>query len=146
MIRRCYSEKFLNEYPSYKGVTVCERWHNFQKFCEDIKCLRGYDEWKSELGYELDKDILCDKLNIYPKIYSPETCMFISKKENVSESTSRKNLTGLSYIGISPDGKEYEFTNQQNFAKLHNLRTSLVSACINNRRNHHKGWTFKVKF
>lgn len=32
----------------------------------------------------IDKDILCTKLNIRPKIYSPETCLWITKKENDS--------------------------------------------------------------
>lgn len=145
MMRRCYSEKFHMKFPSYIGVTTCKRWHCFQNFCEDIQYLFGYNEWKNNTGYEIDKDILCEKLNIIPKIYSPETCMFIKKENNVSESTSRKNLTGLTYIGISPGGKEYEFTNQSNFAEKHNLNSSLISSCIYKTRKHHKNWTFKVK-
>ena len=42
--------------------------------------------FKEEL--ELDKDILCEKLNIYPKIYSPETCMWITKRENIKSSNN----------------------------------------------------------
>ena len=97
------------------------------------------------MGYELDKDILCQNMNISPKIYSPQTCMFISKKENISEATSRRNLTGLTYIGFSPEGNEYEFKNQMEFALNHNLSNGLVSACINKTRDQTKGWTFKVK-
>lgn len=145
MLRRCYSGKFQIKNPSYKGVIVCNRWHCFQNFCEDIQLLEGYNFWKEGIGYELDKDILCEKMNIIPKIYSPETCIFISKSENVSESTTRKNLTGLTYIGVSPDGEEYEFTNQKEFADRYDMNSSLIHACINKKRKSHKGWTFKVK-
>jgi len=138
-------KKLSYKNPAYKNVTVCDRWHCFQNFCEDVLLLQGYNKWKEGIGYELDKDTLCEKMNIIPKIYSPETCIFISRKDNLSESTSRSNLTGLVYIGISPDGKEYEFTSQNDFALEHNLNRGTVSACINKRRNHHKGWTFKVK-
>ena len=48
-------------------------------------------------------------------------------------------------IGISPDGAEYEFTNQLEFSKEHNLSNCLINECIHKTRNHHKGWTFKIK-
>jgi len=145
MIRRCYSEKFQVKNPTYKGVIVCERWHGFQNFCDDIQLLDGYDKWKNSNGYELDKDILCEKMNIKPKIYSPDTCIFISKRDNLSESTSRRNLTGLTYIGTSSDDKKYEFTNISKFASDNNLHNGLIHACIKGTRKHHKGWTFKIK-
>jgi len=146
MIRRCYSENFQKENMSYKDVTVDKEWFCFQNFCKDIQSLPGYKEWKlGETGYELDKDILCEKMNIHPKIYSFKTCMFVSKKDNVSESTSRKNLTGLTYIGISPEGKEYEFVNQKDFALTNNLNNGNINACLHNIRESHKGWTFKIK-
>jgi len=145
MIRRCYAPNAPKKFPAYIGITVCERWHCFQNFCEDIKYLKGYNEWKNNVGYELDKDILCSQMNISPKIYSLETCMFITHHKNVSESTSRKNLTGFTYIGISPDGIEYEFTNQLEFSKEHNLSNCLINECIHKTRNQHKGWTFKIK-
>lgn len=146
MIERCYSEKFQEDFPTYKGVTVSERWKCFQRFCEGIKELHGYSKWKNGSDvYHLDKDIICERDNIKPKIYSSETCMFITRSENVSESLARRNLTGLTYIGISPAGSVHEFTNQTEFAKQQGLHYSLVSACVNKTRDQHKGWTFKVK-
>lgn len=37
MIRRCYTET-RKEYKYYggKGITVCDRWQDFQLFCEDM--------------------------------------------------------------------------------------------------------------
>lgn len=93
MIIRCYGQK--KDCPSYKSTIVCDRWKCFQYFCEDIIRLPNYDLWKSTNGiYELDKDIICEQNLIYPKIYSPNTCMFITKHDNVSESTTRKNKYG----------------------------------------------------
>ena len=91
MMTRCYSERSHKENPTYSDVIVSERWHCFQNFCNDISKLKGYNDWKNNDGYELDKDIICELNNIIPKIYSLETCMFIKKSENLSESTSRNN-------------------------------------------------------
>ena len=62
MLRRCYECKSLMRHPTYKDVTVCEEWHNFQNFAKWFE--ENYVE-----GWVLDKDIL-SKGN---KIYSPET-------------------------------------------------------------------------
>lgn len=145
MIRRCYAPNASKKFPAYVDVTVCERWKCFQYFCEDIQHLEGYDKWKNNDGHQLDKDILCEKNDIKPKIYSPETCIFLSRRENISESTTRKNLTGLVYIGVSPEGVTYEFTNQKEFSKRHGLNNSLVNGFIHGKINYHKGWTFKIK-
>lgn len=75
MIKRCYAEGF----DWYEGVTVCERWHNYSNFKEDIKLLAGYGEWINENGkYELDKDVLSGK----HKTYSPFTCCFLPSTMN----------------------------------------------------------------
>lgn len=146
MISRCYSNKHQNNNKSYLNVTVCERWKCFQNFCEDLKNIIGYDDWISNVGYELDKDILCEKLIIKPKIYSLETCMFVSKKVNVSESTTRKNLTGYTYVGTNSMGESFEFKNMKDFADKNGLSGGDINMCIKGIRKQHKGWTFKIKF
>lgn len=82
MLQRCYDKKYQEKQPTYKDITVDARWHNFQNFCEDIQNLDGYKDWKNNNGMELDKDILCNILNISPKIYSKDTCMFVTKEKN----------------------------------------------------------------
>lgn len=75
MLQRCYDPYFLNKHPTYRDCIVCEEWHNFQNFA------KWYDENYYEIGEEimsLDKDILV-KGN---KIYSPETCVFVSQRIN----------------------------------------------------------------
>jgi hypothetical protein len=71
MLRRCYSEKNKRWNPAYSGCTVSPQWHSFSEF----------KRWMSQQDYEgndLDKDLL------FPgnKIYSPETCIFISQSLN----------------------------------------------------------------
>lgn len=74
MMYRCYKLENDN-YHQYggRGVTVCDEWK------ESVQCFVG---WAVENGYqaglELDKDMLGgDSL-----IYSPETCCWLTPKEN----------------------------------------------------------------
>lgn len=71
MFTRGYSNKYKERHPSYKDVTVCEEWYNFQNFAKWFE--QNYIE-----GFELDKDILV-KGN---KVYSPETCCFLPHEVN----------------------------------------------------------------
>lgn len=77
MIRRCYSENYLNKFPSYRGCSVCEEWLNFQKFGTWFD--ENYYEIEGEDTAHLDKDILVRG----NKIYSPETCCFLPQRVNI---------------------------------------------------------------
>lgn len=147
IITRCY-DKTSKSYPYYGGcgVTLDENLFNFQNFCEMLTRLPNYDNWKNSFDlYQLDKDILCEKFNINPKIYSEKTCQFIIRKENMGERNKRVSVTGLTYIGINSSGDEIEFTNIKEFARKYNLQDSNVGKCIRGIAKKHKGWRFKVK-
>ena len=148
MITRCYNENYKKYRSSYDSVIVDTRWHNFQNFCDDIITLKGHLEWKNkENRYCLDKDILCEKLKIAPKIYSKDTCMFISISENSKESGIRnlkKYLTGLKYKATRiDDGYQEIFYNQTEFSSKYNLDRRCVNGCILKHQNKHRGWTFE---
>jgi len=67
---------------SYKDVIVCARWFCFKHFLEDIRTLNGYDKWCEQgSDYQLDKDELSKRLGF--KVYSPQTCQFISAEKNL---------------------------------------------------------------
>lgn len=85
MLARCYmTNKGKQYFKGYKGTTVCERWHNFQHFCNDLPALHGYARWKNNPGqYELDKDYS------HRRIYSPDTVSFITTEENAREAGLR---------------------------------------------------------
>ena len=89
MINRCYNPKITSKKPTYAKCTVCERWHCFVNFLEDIKEIQGYEQWINNKGWELDKDI--KQPNVEYKIYSKETCIFITTSENTKESGERAN-------------------------------------------------------
>ena len=79
MLKRAYDENFLNRHPTYKDVTVCEEWHNFQNFAEWCYSQKFFSA-KDDKGkpYQLDKDLLI-KGN---KVYSSETCCFVPHRIN----------------------------------------------------------------
>lgn len=105
MINRCYNPNYAS-YHMYgaKGVTVCERWRYFDNFKEDIKKLIGHDLWLSNPGkYALDKDRLQLNIPDHMKIYSPETCCFVSISDNakyVALYLNMHNNTTSKYIGV----------------------------------------------
>ncbi|WP_286231293.1 hypothetical protein [Neobacillus mesonae] len=76
MLNRAYSEKYHSRNPSYKGVTVCKEWWNFQVFAEWFE--NNYYQIENE-EMSMDKDILV-KGN---KLYSPDTCVFVPHRINV---------------------------------------------------------------
>ena len=87
MISRCYNTgdpKFSS--CGYRGVTVCRRWLCFEFFCQDLPNIPGYEEWYNAdvLTYDFDKDMLQQHLPPHQRVYSPETCMFLTQHENRS--------------------------------------------------------------
>ena len=89
MLERVYSKKHLEKYPTYKDCTVCDDWLTFSNF----KAWMEQQDWEDK---QLDKDLL------FPgnKLYSPETCVFISGVINkfLTESCATR---GLYPIGVS---------------------------------------------
>ena len=94
MLRRCYSKEYQN--TPYKNVLVCDRWKNFHNFYQDIKKLPNYELWKNSGKFEfsIDKDVICEETNRWPKIYSPTTCIFMPREENTREAAIRNNKYG----------------------------------------------------
>lgn len=99
MMERSFSKECKEKYPTYKDVTVCEEWHNFQNFAKWME--ENYNPEAME-GWHLDKDILV-KGN---KIYSPETCCFIPREVNTLL-TKSTNKRGNYPIGVSKKGHKY---------------------------------------
>ena len=84
MLLRCYNEKCLSKRDTYKDVTVCKEWHNFQNFAEWCVNQKGFKSVdKGGRQFQLDKDLLVEG----NKIYSPETCCFVPTEINCFFST-----------------------------------------------------------
>lgn len=78
MLQRCYGKSK----PCYMDVSVCEDWLTFSNFKEWME----QQDWR---GNVLDKDLI----NKRAKVYSPATCMFISKGLNSVITTYREGGT-----------------------------------------------------
>ena len=92
MLRRCYSAKYQEKQPTYKGCSVSECWLYYPNF------KKWYDENYYNINNktsQLDKDVLV-KGN---KVYSPDTCVFVPNFIN-SLFTKRQNDRGAFPIGV----------------------------------------------
>lgn len=102
MLRRCYSEKCQKRHPTYVGCSVDPEWHIFSNF-------RSWAETKNTKGTQLDKDI------IFPgnKVYSPESCVFITGALN-SFLTNSARKRGQFLIGVSLHKRSNKFISHCN--------------------------------
>lgn len=84
MMERCYLPTNGN-YQRYggKGVTVCEEWHDINKFAE----------WVEVSGYV--PGLTIDRIDS-SKGYSPDNCRWATKKQ---QSNNRKNTVFYTYKG-----------------------------------------------
>ena len=71
MFVRCYSSKRLTLNPTYIGCSVSTEWHSFMVF----RAWMMTQDWK---GKHLDKDLLYAG----NKVYSQNTCVFVSQQLN----------------------------------------------------------------
>ena len=143
MLRRCYSDKYHEKQPTYKDCVVCERWLVFSNFLEDLPLIEGYELWKNNpnTGVSLDKDSKI-KGN---KIYSLETCKFISKSNNSKESIRRSGNPNPSQkvIAISlTKTKVLIFKSMRQAEKL-GFDHGRISECCKGKQKSHKGYKWK---
>ena len=96
MLRRCYSNRYQEKYPTYIGCSVKKEWHSFMAFREWMM----KQEWQ---GKELDKDLLIQG----NKIYSSVTCVFVGRSLNGLLSM-RAAARGLYPIGVSCQRGRYK--------------------------------------
>lgn len=92
MMDRCHSTLKLKVDTSYQGCSICEDWKLFSNFRKWVE-RQPVSNWRD---CELDKDLLGSG-----KIYSPETCCFISSSLNkfltCGNASRGKYMLGVSY-------------------------------------------------
>ena len=92
MLSRCYGKR---SQTNRKSPSVCEEWLIFSNF----KSWMEQQDWE---GKHLDKDFL-----VYQnKIYSPETCCFVTNRINSFLLKGRGNK-GVNPIGVWPAGNSF---------------------------------------
>ncbi len=124
MLERCYSDKLHARCPTYIGCSVCHEWHNFQAFAE------WFDKHYIE-GFHLDKDIKIEG----NKVYSPETCIFVSHKDNSTKAQAKTTKM------TAPSGEVVDIYNMTAFCKKHVLNRDLMRNVATGKARQHKGWT-----
>lgn len=127
MIRRCYYKPTLERFPTYEGCAVCEEWKNYQNFA------KWYDENYPKDGkkYYLDKDQLSGE----SKIYSPETCQFVTAKKN-SELAHCKEARNI----IDPNGVAHSVVNVSEFCRDNGLDSGCMIKVLLGKQKQHKGF------
>lgn len=143
--------------PTYADVKIDPNWKYLSKFAEEIKQVEGYKNWLNNPGqYVLDKDI---KSPINNRIYSKDTCCFITWKESKDDidnrhpeltsqfikTTSRTNQIkrGKKIKAFNPETKEQLFfISQSSLARYFNSALSAIEKCLKTKKvpHYHKGW------
>ena len=126
MIMRCYSENRQERCPTYKGCTVSEEWLTFSNF-------KAWMEKQDFEGKHLDKDLLIEG----NKVYSAETCVFVTPLVNSFTCDSRSSR-GKLLIGVNWDKKTNKFR-----AKCSNpfTKKSEHLGLFTSEQEAHESWT-----
>lgn len=108
MLVRCFSENYKTKKPTYKDVSCCEEWLNFETFLTWVKSQENYSYFQNnKSNWQLDKDILI-KGN---KVYSPETCSIVPLRVNTLFVKS-DSLRGIYPIGVTYEKRWNTFTSR----------------------------------
>lgn len=94
MLCRCLSDSYKSLYETYNECSVAEEWKYLSSFIKWVDSQPNRD-WQD---CNLDKDILVRD----NKIYSPETCIFISANINRFVIDSNK-IRGQFFLGVCPN-------------------------------------------
>lgn len=97
MLERCYCEKYKIKHKTYTECIVCDEWLVFSNFKRWIDS----QDWE---GNQLDKDLIF----IGNKIYSPETCVFVTPLVNTFV-TDCGSARGEMPIGVNRCNKTSKF-------------------------------------
>lgn len=123
MLQRCYDPSTYKRYPTYLGCSVDSDWLVFSKF-RDWALTQDYQ------NKQLDKDLL------FPnnKIYSKDTCVFISSELNMFIAAPRVSKSGLP-TGVTKDRTKFQARCNNPFTKT---RVSLGS--FQTKEQAHEAW------
>ena len=124
MLSRCYNHKDIS-YENYggKGVTVCEEWKRYSNF-------KAWFDKEYINGFQLDKDTKQKRVD--KKIYSPTTCVFLSKDENVRQAVKNRENSYLfkKRPNVQKKGLESKkFLHKEKYAERSLTRSSFREVC-----------------
>ncbi|PGX99820.1 hypothetical protein COE39_02820 [Bacillus thuringiensis] len=131
---RCYCKTNGNyKYYGAKGVTVDERWHDFDNFVYDIdnRMLNGHLLYNPD--YHLDKDLKCGK------IYSLENCVVLLQKENweMAYRKQQKQIVAMN------ENEEIMFQSISEAGRNLSIPRNTIQYYLKNGKRHPTGYQFK---
>ena len=135
MMSRCYNKNY-DSYPWYgkRGVRVSSEWLHFSKFEDDVRKLKNYEKFLDNPNeYSLDKDMLGTG-----KLYSKDTCMFATKKQQ-----SENTRSAVKVRIISSDVVVREHPSMAQCARDLKLTKSNVFRALNGKVTATDGYTFE---
>lgn len=145
MLKRCYSKKYHEKYPTYKGCYVCEQWHRLSNFVEDVSKIPNYNEWiNNDISREfsLDKDIKSDNKN---KCYCLEECQFVLTKRNAEQSCRYQswNYCSKPIYQLDDNFNIIKYFNSTRQAEIElNIPHSSISICCKGEHKQTHGYHF----
>lgn len=135
MMYRCY-KPYHSHYKYYgaKGVTVCERWHEFENFVDDINNKMENGHLLYNRKYQLDKD------KNGGNIYSPENCVVTLAEVNENEARNKQRKKVIAYKGT----KETIFESVAQTSKYCDIPRQTIMSCMKRGSRHKQtGYYFK---
>lgn len=133
MLARCENPKN----PAYKnyggrGIKVCERWHSFENFYEDV----GDPPEGMTLDRYPDNDGNYEPLNFRWATWKEQQ----NNKRPISCGSHKQRW----FFAFNLDtGEWFEDDNQKEFARQHKLNQGQISNCLHKKLKAHKNWTFQ---
>ncbi|EEL35701.1 hypothetical protein bcere0019_11200 [Bacillus cereus Rock3-28] len=131
---RCYCKTNGNyKYYGAKGVTVDERWHDFNNFVYDIDNRMPNGHLLYNRNYQLDKDLNGGK------IYSLENCVVISKDENwkMAYQKQQKQIVALN------ENERIMFRSISEAGRKLSIPRNTIQHYLKNGKHHPTGYYFK---
>lgn len=123
MHARCY-DKSHRSYHQYggSGIFVCDRWHDFRYFVEDVQRIPNFENKRYEpRNYQLDKDFYGSNC------YSPQTCVWLHSSDNALYT---KQTTPI--IMESPSHKQF-FVGVKHASAVLKMSTTALSKRLNSQ-------------
>lgn len=132
---KCY-KKYSPKYQTYggRGVTISEDWKDTDTFIKESLCLEGFNSLLYLQGkLHLDKDIKIHD----SRIYSKETCIWVTNDINEKYKTSRwHNIYAYNY----QQGFLYIFNSLNEFLKRKNISVRYGTSGRDEHRVYHNNW------